>query len=90
MKAYHGGKSIPNHSFFSRANIYLAEVALVFGTINSVRQRDPEPYELQAQDYLQEAWVAFIKNPRQGLKDFGWPSYNPNSKSIKMPSWLPY
>jgi len=66
--------------FKMRANIPLADIPLLFGTINSVHLRDLEPYELEAQKYFQQALVTFVKDPHDGLKNFGWPVYNPNSK----------
>jgi hypothetical protein len=39
-----------------------------------------QPYELEAQKYFQQALVTFVKDPHDGLKDFGWPVYNPNSE----------
>lgn len=43
-----------------------------------------EPYELEAQQYFQQALVTFVKDPHNGLKDFGWPIYNPNSELYGM------
>jgi len=56
----------------------VAEIALIFGSVKQVQFKTPEPYELSASRYLQNAWVTFVKDPENGLKELGWPTYNPN------------
>lgn len=40
------------------------------------------PTEIALSTYVQSAWVAFARDPAQGLIDFGWPLYNPNTTSL--------
>lgn len=68
-----------------RLTLLPAEIPLLLGTVNAMRVQDLEPSAVEAQKYLQEAVVAFIKDPQHGLVDFGWPLYNPNSEFIR---WL--
>ncbi len=62
----------------------LAELPIVFGTIRTIQYRDPQPYEIEASNYMQSAWVAFAKDPQQGLTEFGWPRYNPTRKTLSL------
>jgi hypothetical protein len=41
----------------------------------------PLDYEKRASEYIQGAWVAFVKDPEQGLANYdgGWPKYNPSN-----------
>ena len=54
----------------------------MFGTSGSIQVGDPAPNEIAGERYMQDAWVAFIRDPYKGLTNFGWPVYNPNSESI--------
>lgn len=31
---------------------------------------------------MQEAWVAFARDPKRGLVNLGWPVYNPNTTTL--------
>ena len=55
-----------------------AELPLVLGTAYNVQSQEESPIEMAAQKYIQNAWIAFIKDPQAGLIGFGWPAYNPN------------
>ncbi len=43
--------------------------------------RQPLPVERAAIAYMQAAVAAFVREPRGGLRKFGWPEYKPDSKS---------
>jgi hypothetical protein len=64
-----------------------AEIPLVFGVFpnlnNSTNSTTPPPTadELALSKYMQSAWVAFARDPAQGLSNFGWPLYNTDTES---------
>ena len=66
---------------------HFAELPLVFGVFpnpkNSTNSLTPQPSadELALSKYMQGAWVAFARDPAQGLLDYGWPLYDPNPRS---------
>lgn len=54
---------------------------MVFGNYDNFKYKDVSQDEIDASKYIQNAWVAFVKDPHSGLSDqVGWPRYNPNSK----------
>uniref|UniRef100_A0A8H7Y890 Carboxylic ester hydrolase n=1 Tax=Psilocybe cubensis TaxID=181762 RepID=A0A8H7Y890_PSICU len=61
---------------------HLSEIPIVFGTYKTVNPSIPvTPNERALSKYIQGAWVAFAKNPRRGLIDYGWPLYNATTNS---------
>ena len=32
--------------------------------------------------YMRGAWAAFVSDPEHGLRDYGWPEYNPSTESL--------
>jgi carboxylesterase type B len=50
-----------------------SELPLVFGT-SSLLGADTE-VEKETSKYMQDAWVAFAKDPVNGLSEYGWPTY---------------
>ncbi|KAF9562978.1 carboxylesterase [Agrocybe pediades] len=58
-----------------------SEIQMVFGTF-SISSPNPSSTQIALSRYVQSAWVAFARNPTQGLIDFGWPLYNPNTTSL--------
>ncbi|KAF4620391.1 hypothetical protein D9613_000964 [Agrocybe pediades] len=58
-----------------------SEIQMVFGTFN-ISSPNPSSTQIALSRYVQSAWVAFARNPTQGLIDFGWPLYNPNTTSL--------
>ena len=69
-----------------------SEVPILFNNLpNGVTQMD---YEKLATSYLQGAWVAFAKDPENGLAKYKdkWPKYNPKNPEEKtlvelFPGW---
>ncbi|KAF9463608.1 Alpha/Beta hydrolase protein [Collybia nuda] len=59
-----------------------SEIPIVFGTYNSSLGPPPTAAEVTLSKYVQSAWVAFARNPAQGLRDFGWPVYDPNAATL--------
>lgn len=58
-----------------------SDVLLVFGTalVPGVKQ---DADEIRLAKYARGALAAFAKNPKTGLKTYGWPMYNPKTKSL--------
>ncbi|THC88075.1 hypothetical protein EYZ11_012476 [Aspergillus tanneri] len=45
--------------------------------------QEPEWYEVDASNYLQSTWAAFIESPTDGLsRKMGWPRYSPNDTTL--------
>lgn len=40
------------------------------------------PQEQEIQKYMRGAWAAFIKDPKQGLVTYGWPTYEPTAATV--------
>lgn len=38
--------------------------------------------EITFSKYVQGAWVAFARDPQQGLINYGWPKYDPGTVSV--------
>ncbi|PBP24904.1 carboxylesterase [Diplocarpon rosae] len=60
-----------------------SEIPTIFGTDLEVQNLTART---TSQDlinrYMQGAWAAFVRNPREGLTDYGWPQYDPNSATL--------
>ncbi|KAF8911592.1 hypothetical protein CPB84DRAFT_933067 [Gymnopilus junonius] len=61
---------------------HASEVPIVFGTYNSSALAPSTSAETSLSRYVQAAWLAFARNPSQGLLEFGWPMYSPNTTSL--------
>ncbi|KAF9463604.1 carboxylesterase [Collybia nuda] len=61
---------------------HASEIPIVFGTYNSSLGPPPTAAEVTLSKYVQSAWVAFARNPAQGLRNFGWPVYDPNAATL--------
>ncbi|CZT49302.1 related to acetylcholinesterase precursor [Rhynchosporium secalis] len=60
-----------------------AEIPMVFGTdleVQNVTGRTAAQEQIGA--YMQGAWAAYVKDPEDGLKRYGWPKYDPKSKTL--------
>ncbi|OQD61183.1 hypothetical protein PENPOL_c018G00218 [Penicillium polonicum] len=42
----------------------------------TVRAIPPSAREVEVSEYMQGAWVAFAKDPRMGLSQYGWPQFS--------------
>ncbi|KAG6887715.1 hypothetical protein C0992_011002 [Termitomyces sp. T32_za158] len=56
---------------------HTSEIPVVFGTMPA-----PSTTEKALSQFVQGAWVAFARNPAQGLVDIGWPQYAPNTNTL--------
>ena len=60
-----------------------SEIPIVFGTYNSSAfSVAPTTNEIALSEYVQSAWVAFARDPVNGLINFGWPTYNPTTSTL--------
>ncbi|PIG83107.1 carboxylesterase family protein, partial [Aspergillus arachidicola] len=60
-----------------------SDVPIVFGTYNKTTiQPSSSPAEVAASKYIQGAWVAFAKDPWNGLSNYGWPQFTSQSRSL--------
>jgi len=60
---------------------HASEIPIVFGTYNN-SALPSTPGEIALSKYVQSAWVAFARDPVNGLLNFGWPAYNPTTNSL--------
>jgi len=61
---------------------HASELPIVFGTYNQTTEIAKTPVEIALSKYMQSAWVAFARDPRNGLSNFGWPTYAPTTNSL--------
>lgn len=62
---------------------HASEIPIAFGTFNTTTSSVPSTAtEILLSQYVQAAWVAFAKNPSQGLVNFGWPLYDPTTATL--------
>ncbi|KAJ5956537.1 hypothetical protein N7501_010816 [Penicillium viridicatum] len=54
----------------------IAEIPIVFGTYDKSRAIPPSAREVEVSEYMQGSWVAFAKDPRMGLSEYGWPQFS--------------
>ncbi|KIJ50898.1 hypothetical protein M422DRAFT_158875, partial [Sphaerobolus stellatus SS14] len=59
-----------------------SEIPIVFGTYNLSLFGPPTSAEITLSSYVQGAWVAFARDPVNGLVNYGWPRYNPVTNSL--------
>lgn len=60
-----------------------AEIPIVFGTYDTViPSMKSTADEVNLSKYMQKAWVAFARDPANGLTNYGWPIYNATSISL--------
>lgn len=57
-----------------------SDIPMVFGT-SDLRGPDT-PAEAATSKYYQAAWIAFVRDPVNGLTKYGWPLYNPNATTL--------
>lgn len=61
---------------------HASEVPIVFGTYKQSFNGPPTNDEIAFSKYVQQAWVAFARDPTRGLSNYGWPTYNPTTASL--------
>jgi cholinesterase len=60
-----------------------SEIALIFGTAPVGPGIPPSTQkEREFMNYARGAWAAFVKDPLNGLKSYGWPMYDPAGDTL--------
>lgn len=59
-----------------------ADVQMVFGGSEDVSGLPKNEEQRKMDMVFMEAWAAFAKDPRKGLKKLGWPRYDPSTESL--------
>jgi carboxylesterase type B len=58
-----------------------SEMSIVFGTPKRFENKYPSPpEEVAVEKLMMNAWASFAKDPQNGLKRLGWPTYDPDGK----------
>lgn len=58
-----------------------SELPLIFGTDGDFRGESPRN-EVELSERMQDAWVAFVKDPVGGLPAIGWDEYTPDGQAL--------
>lgn len=58
------------------------EMQMLFGNSEDVSGIVPSVAQKRLTAVMQQAWVAFARDPRQGLKEFGWPEYDSGRETL--------
>lgn len=53
---------------------------MVFGTSDLLGPNTE--LETETSSYMQQAWLAFVKDPVAGLREYGWPMFNESTLSL--------
>lgn len=53
---------------------------MVFGTSDLLGPNTE--LESETSSYMQQAWLAFVKDPVGGLLEYGWPKFNESTVSL--------
>ncbi|KAI1321702.1 cholinesterase precursor [Xylariaceae sp. FL0255] len=64
------------------ATYHGSDLEMVFGTGRDVSEVANSPAEDAVSAYMMRAWAAFARDPSEGLKAYGWPSYNTIEESL--------
>jgi carboxylesterase type B len=60
-----------------------SELPMLFGTHDIVRGPSP-PFEYAVSHRMQDLWLAFMRDPYNGLQAQGWPAYTHRGKGIEI------
>ncbi|TKA80671.1 hypothetical protein B0A49_01620 [Cryomyces minteri] len=73
----------PNLRLYPGSGAYHgSELEMVFGTAVDVSGAPNTGAENATSRYMMKAWAAFARSPADGLEDFGWPRYDPQSQTL--------
>lgn len=78
---YAGNFSNVSPMFFDGA-YHSSELPQIFGTSGDFRGASTA-FEIEVSHALQDAWVAFIKDPKKGLDDVEWPEYKGEGGDVR-------
>jgi cholinesterase len=59
-----------------------SELLVLWDTFNAVTGVQPSKKAIAVGNYMRGAWAAFAKDPKRGLKRYGWPEYDPTGKTL--------
>ena len=59
-----------------------SELPMIFGTHDIVRGPSPQ-FAYDVSHRMQDLWLAFMKDPHNGLPEQGWPEFEPNGKAME-------
>lgn len=73
----------PNLRLFPESRAYhTSEVSVIFGTMEELSGDANTALEIEVSQYMQHAWTTFARDPVTGLKALGWPTYDPQGKTL--------
>lgn len=55
---------------------------MLFGNSGDVSGIAPSAEQEELTGVMQSAWVAFARDPRGGLEEFGWPRYEEGEETV--------
>lgn len=58
------------------------EMQMLFGNSGDVSGTAPSAAQERLTETMQQAWVAFARDPKKGLKKFGWPEFDLEKKTL--------
>ncbi|KAF7592161.1 hypothetical protein BBP40_000648 [Aspergillus hancockii] len=89
------GQDVPTWRYLYRGNFsslspttwlgayHSSDIPIVLGSYNKTTSQIPSsPSEVAASKYIQGAWVAFAKDPWDGLHEYGWPQFTAENQSL--------
>jgi cholinesterase len=59
---------------------HAAELPILFDTVPA--SPGPTQAEISVANYMRGAWAAFAKDPKNGLSNYGWPTYNTSRDTL--------
>tara|TARA_R110002060_G_scaffold60937_3_gene70518 strand:+ start:72 stop:476 length:405 start_codon:yes stop_codon:yes gene_type:complete len=59
-----------------------SELPLIFGT-HDIAYSESTPFEFAVSHRMQDLWLAFMKDPVNGLPSQGWEAYSPGGNAIE-------
>jgi cholinesterase len=73
----------PNTRLYPTSGAYHGtEMQMLFGNSEDVSGIAPTAAQVRLTEVMQSAWVAFARDPVEGLEGFGWPMYDPDRETL--------
>ena len=73
----------PNLRLYPGSRAYhTSETSMVFGNMDAFSGDPNTPLQVEVSRYMQHAWAEFARDPVDGLRALGWPTYNPEGKTL--------
>lgn len=70
----------PNQDIGSKGAWHGADIGMQFGTSQFLSKKPNTEIQNKMEQIILDAWTTFAKNPKEGLKKFGWPVYDADSE----------